>query len=112
MEKRRIKEAFRLEQKGNIELHRKGDYFISDDQDLLKKLEDKNVIEVENTISTGHYESIKNKTIEVQTVDLNNASDETADIKHIGGGWYELPNGEKVQGKDEAIEAIEVLKAE
>ncbi len=22
--------------------------------------------------------------------------------KHTGGGWYELSNGEKVQGKDEA----------
>lgn len=109
MEKRRIKEAFRLEQKGNLELYRKGDYFISDDQELLKKLEDKNYIEEENTINTGHYERIKNKTVEVETADLNNESEETADIKHVGGGWYELPNGEKVQGKDEAIEA---LKAE
>lgn len=25
--------------------------------------------------------------------------------KHTGGGWYELSNGEKMQGKDEAIEA-------
>jgi len=25
--------------------------------------------------------------------------------KHVGGGWYELSNGERVQGKDEAIEA-------
>lgn len=25
--------------------------------------------------------------------------------KHTGGGWYELSNGEKVQGKDEAKEA-------
>ena len=23
--------------------------------------------------------------------------------KHVGGGWYELSNGERVQGKDEAI---------
>lgn len=22
--------------------------------------------------------------------------------KHVGGGWYELSNGEKVQGKEEA----------
>lgn len=26
---------------------------------------------------------------------------------HTGGGWYELPNGEKVQGKDKAIAALE-----
>ena len=25
--------------------------------------------------------------------------------KHIGGGWYELPNGKKVQGKENAIKA-------
>jgi len=29
------------------------------------------------------------------------------DIKHVGGGWYELPNGEKVKGKDEALAALE-----
>lgn len=29
--------------------------------------------------------------------------------KHIGGGWYELPNGEKVRGKEEAEEAMERL---
>lgn len=25
--------------------------------------------------------------------------------KHVGGGWYELSDGEKVQGKENAIEA-------
>jgi hypothetical protein len=25
--------------------------------------------------------------------------------KHTGGGWYELSNGDKVQGKEEAKEA-------
>lgn len=29
--------------------------------------------------------------------------------KHVGGGWYQLSNGEKVQGKDEAIEAEKEL---
>lgn len=29
--------------------------------------------------------------------------------KHTGGGWYELSNGEKVQGKDEAIAAEKKL---
>lgn len=28
------------------------------------------------------------------------------DIKHTGGGWYELPNGEKVQGKENAQAAL------
>ena len=25
-----------------------------------------------------------------------------AELRHLGGGWYELPNGEKVQGREEA----------
>jgi hypothetical protein len=31
--------------------------------------------------------------------------------KHTGGGYYELSNGEKVQGKDKAIEAEQALKS-
>ena len=30
--------------------------------------------------------------------------------KHTGGGWYELSNGEKVQGKDNAIQAEKELR--
>ncbi len=32
--------------------------------------------------------------------------------KHVGGGWYELSNGDKVQGKDEAVEAEQSLRGE
>lgn len=28
------------------------------------------------------------------------------ELKHVGGGWYELPNGERVQGKEAAEEAL------
>ncbi|RDW17043.1 hypothetical protein CWR48_15695 [Oceanobacillus arenosus] len=31
--------------------------------------------------------------------------------KHTGGGYYELSNGERVQGKDAAIEAENELKS-
>ncbi|MCM3600635.1 hypothetical protein M3175_07820 [Robertmurraya korlensis] len=31
-------------------------------------------------------------------------------IKHVGGGYYELPNGEKVKGKDNALKALEELE--
>ncbi|TFE02884.1 hypothetical protein [Jeotgalibacillus salarius] len=35
------------------------------------------------------------------------AEEETeAELKHLGGGHYELPNGEKVRGKDKAIAAL------
>ncbi|MDK7476337.1 hypothetical protein OWP15_27185 [Bacillus paranthracis] len=32
--------------------------------------------------------------------------------KHAGGGWYELSNGDKIQGKDEAVEAERLLRGE
>jgi len=36
--------------------------------------------------------------------------EETEFPKHTGGGYYELSNGEKVKGKEEAIEAENALK--
>lgn len=32
-----------------------------------------------------------------------NASMPKPEPKHVGGGWYELPSGERVRGKEEAI---------
>lgn len=29
------------------------------------------------------------------------------EIKHTGGGWYELPDGKKVKGKANALKALE-----
>lgn len=31
-------------------------------------------------------------------------------IKHTGAGYYELPNGEKIRGKENAIEALKNLE--
>lgn len=31
-------------------------------------------------------------------------------LKHLGAGYYELPNGEKVRGKDKAEEALKALQ--
>ncbi|EOP26135.1 hypothetical protein IG5_02871 [Bacillus toyonensis] len=39
--------------------------------------------------------------------------DKKEDLKgpiHVGGGYYELPNGEKVKGKDTALEALKQLE--
>ncbi len=33
-----------------------------------------------------------------------------AGVEHIGGGYYTLPNGDKVRGKEEAIAAAEALR--
>jgi len=34
----------------------------------------------------------------------------TPDIEHLGGGWYRLPNGAKVHGKDNAMDALTELQ--
>jgi hypothetical protein len=31
------------------------------------------------------------------------------EIEHVGGGWYQLPNGERVKGKGAALEAMAEL---
>ena len=33
----------------------------------------------------------------------------TPEIKHAGGGWYELPDGSKVQGKEAAEKALKEM---
>jgi hypothetical protein len=30
--------------------------------------------------------------------------------QHVGGGYYQLPNGEKIKGKEAALEALKELK--
>lgn len=35
---------------------------------------------------------------------------EELELEHVGGGYYELSNGEKVQGKELAIEAEKALR--
>lgn len=45
-----------------------------------------------------------NETEEQPTDDLNDVS-----AYHIGGGYYELPNGEKVRGKEAATKALNEL---
>lgn len=37
--------------------------------------------------------------------------EEDPQIKHLGGGYWVLPNGEKVKGKDAALEALKALEA-
>lgn len=32
---------------------------------------------------------------------------ETATPRHVGGGWYELPSGERVQGRAEAMKRMQ-----
>lgn len=32
------------------------------------------------------------------------------ELNHVGGGYYLLPNGEKIKGKEAALEALKALK--
>jgi hypothetical protein len=41
---------------------------------------------------------------------IEGTEDVTEYPNHIGGGFYQLSNGEKVRGKDEALKAEETLK--
>lgn len=43
----------------------------------------------------------------IDAKNLDDSNETKADVKHVGGGWYELPNGEKVKGKDEALAVFE-----
>lgn len=35
---------------------------------------------------------------------------EVSEPQHVGGGYYELPNGEKIKGKEEAIATLKDLE--
>ena len=41
---------------------------------------------------------------------LEETEDKIEYPNHIGGGYYQLSNGEKIKGKDEALKAEEALK--
>lgn len=48
----------------------------------------------------------------VRTVVPGRQRDRDADgVREIGGGWFELPNGERVQGEDAARERLRALRA-
>ena len=56
-------------------------------------------------VKAGHAKLI-NKLIETATKEPEEKAVEI-EPKHIGGGWYELPDGSRIQGRDAAIEAMD-----
>ncbi|MFE3978703.1 MULTISPECIES: hypothetical protein [unclassified Priestia] len=73
-----------------------GGFFSSEDAERVAYLGDLGFVSKE-------VKEIKPEPVEVK-------QKETADkppFKHVGGGWYELANGERVKGKQKALEAIE-----
>lgn len=55
-------------------------------------------------------DNLRGKALIVEVVKPNQVDPPQEFPKHTGGGWYELSNGEKVQGKEEAEAAESNLK--
>jgi hypothetical protein len=72
-----------LDKTDNRKLYTKDDFYTHKDSDRINLLLDK-----------GFIRELQKKPPESK-------------IKHVGGGYYELPNGERIQGKEEAIKALE-----
>lgn len=77
------------------DLFGKGDEYFTEDEKRAKYLQEWGYIGKE--IEHENDEGIENE-------------DDEDGIKHVGGGYYELPNGEKVKGKQNAIAELEKLK--
>ncbi|MCM3444376.1 hypothetical protein [Metabacillus halosaccharovorans] len=82
MQKRVIK-AFR--DKETLKHYAKGDLYVSDDMERITFL-----------LNEGYLEKVK--------IVIENTEEEVNEdaIEHVGGGYYILPNGEKVKGKKKA----------
>ena len=57
---------------------------------------------LQGLLDGGYAVPVKEVSVERATV----AATENATIKHVGGGMYELPNGERVRGKPAALAAL------
>jgi len=79
----------------NRKLYKKGDSYSHDNEERIAFLIDKGFLE--------------EKSKHPPEGDTKEESDKG--IKHTGGGWYELPNGEKIQGKEEAEAALAELES-
>ncbi|WP_141434388.1 hypothetical protein [Bacillus sp. 03113] len=88
-----------------------------------------NVTEVTEEVATSwinaglakSYEQQEVKVVEIKpekndsAIEINlekNEIDILEGLNHVGGGWYLLPNGEKVQGKEEALAELAKLGEE
>ncbi|MBU8908511.1 hypothetical protein [Desertibacillus haloalkaliphilus] len=80
-----------------------GESFVPTDAEL-KAFGDKFVLEIANVSNSGKGESVQKKVQDIEGLDQ-----EDVDQYHAGGGYYELPDGEKVRGKENAMEALKQL---
>lgn len=64
---------------------------------------------VEVELTEDQFEELSTKDVIGRPIAATPTED-SDEIKHVGGGYYELPNGDKVKGKDEASAALAALK--
>lgn len=62
--------------------------------------------EAEQLVDGGYAEYVD----EVQEEQETESSTLNIEDYHVGGGYYELPNGDKVRGKEKAEEALKELE--
>lgn len=107
-----VKKPFR--DKDTMDLFGVGSEYYTEDSDRAKYLQSWGYLGEE--IEPNHKESDpENENINLPDGEdsegiNNNQAPVSTDIKHVGGGFYELPNGEKVKGKDKALEALQALQ--
>ncbi|TCJ01581.1 hypothetical protein [Cytobacillus praedii] len=89
--------------KESKERYSAGEIFESDNQDRISFLQDKGFLDKEQKEESTNSENTPN-------ADSNN-DEEEIDQYHIGGGYYEFPNGIKVRGKEKAVETLAEIKA-
>lgn len=77
-----------------------GSSFESEDQDRISYLQS-------NGFLSG--EPIPETESENDDSTSETGAEDNPEIKHVGGGYYELPNGEKVKGKEKALETLKTL---
>ena len=73
--------------KDSNELYNPGDNYSTSNEQEEKKL-----------LRAGY---ITKQNQELETASMPDNTEKKADIKHLGGGWYEV-NGQKVQGREQA----------
>ncbi|WP_028975926.1 hypothetical protein [Sporolactobacillus terrae] len=79
-----------------------GSIYPSSDIERIRFLQEKGFLEMDAPAETPTKEKADDK--EVDETEL------PSELKHLGGGVYELPNGEHVKGKKKALEELKNLK--
>lgn len=77
---------------------------------VLKKFRDttnnKKLVKASDTYEHENADRIA-RLIEKGYLEAKEDTPPEGEIKHTGGGWYALPDGRKVQGKEEAQAALD-----